>query len=101
MQEWLWVAMFFYRAKLAVAKRISKDSKDPTLYEKTKRYVRSRMGIYWEHMSKSPWSSLPELTNADGNECIYSCGAQAWTVGCLLETVNDLYQLCKKPAERT
>lgn len=95
MQEWLWVAMFFYRAKLAVAKAISEDGKDPALYEKTRRFVRSRMGAYWKHIQDSVWASLPELTDANGETCHYSCGAQAWTIGCLLETVDELYQLLK------
>uniref|UniRef100_A0A915PP57 Glycogen debranching enzyme n=1 Tax=Setaria digitata TaxID=48799 RepID=A0A915PP57_9BILA len=93
--EWLWVAMFFYRAKLAIAKVISEDRNDTEFYEKSKRFVRSRMGAYWDHLKSSSWASLPELTNANGAPCYYSCGAQAWSIGCMLETVNDLYELDK------
>ncbi|VBB30985.1 unnamed protein product [Acanthocheilonema viteae] len=93
--EWLWVGMFFYRAKLAIAKVISEEKNDAEFYEKAKRFVRSRMGAYWEHLKSSNWASLPELTNANGSPCYHSCGAQAWSIGCMLETVDELYELHK------
>ncbi|KAK0420623.1 hypothetical protein QR680_014799 [Steinernema hermaphroditum] len=39
---------------------------------------------------RSPWSSLPELTQAEGEHCPGSCEAQAWSIGCLLEAVVAL-----------
>lgn len=89
------MGMFFYRAKLAIAKVISEDKNDAEFYEKAKQFVRSRMGAYWEHLKCSTWASLPELTNANGSPCYHSCGAQAWSIGCLLETVEELYELHK------
>ncbi|MCP9263699.1 Glycogen debranching enzyme [Dirofilaria immitis] len=85
----------FYRAKLAIAKVISNDRNDKKFYENAKRFVRSRMGIYWEYLKCSTWTSLPELTNDNGTSCYHSCGAQAWSIGCLLETVDELYELHK------
>ncbi|KAK6104908.1 glycogen debranching enzyme [Brugia pahangi] len=93
--EWLWVGMFFYRAKLAIAKIISEEKNRAEFYEKAKRFVRSRMGAYWEHLKHSTWASLPELTNANGSPCYHSCGAQAWSIGCMLEMVDELYELHK------
>ncbi|VDM13834.1 unnamed protein product [Wuchereria bancrofti] len=87
--------MFFYRAKLAIAKIISEEKNNAEFYEKAKRFVRSRMGTYWEHLKHSTWASLPELTNANGSPCYHSCGAQAWSIGCMLEMVDELYELHK------
>ena len=39
------------------------------------------------------WRSLPELTNADGAYCKFSCQAQAWSMGCILEVLHDIKQL--------
>ncbi|VDD94330.1 unnamed protein product [Enterobius vermicularis] len=85
--EWLWVAAYFLRAKIVVAKELG----DHNIYDSALRSVRARMGAYWEHLQRSPWQSLPELTNQNGSFCSGSCTAQAWTIGCLLETVNELY----------
>ncbi|KAH7710428.1 CBN-AGL-1 protein [Aphelenchoides avenae] len=40
------------------------------------------------HMEENPWTSLPELTNARGEVCGGSCPAQAWSVGCFLNTAS-------------
>ncbi|KHN79240.1 Glycogen debranching enzyme [Toxocara canis] len=85
--EWLWVAAYFLRAKLLVAKELN----DAAAYDAAVRSVRARMGTYWEHIQSSPWRSLPELTNENGAFCAGSCSAQAWSIGCLLETVDQLY----------
>nr|APP18135.1 glycogen-debranching enzyme [Anisakis simplex] len=85
--EWVWVAGYFLRAKLSIAKELN----DPEVYDKAVRSVRARMGLYWQHVQESAWRSLPELTNEGGAFCAGSCPAQAWSVGCLLETVDQLY----------
>lgn len=85
--EWLWVAAYFLRAKLSIAKELN----DEAIYDTAVRSVRARMGSYWEHMQSSPWCSLPELCNENGAFCAGSCPAQAWSVGCLLETADQLY----------
>uniref|UniRef100_A0A9J2PSW9 4-alpha-glucanotransferase n=1 Tax=Ascaris lumbricoides TaxID=6252 RepID=A0A9J2PSW9_ASCLU len=85
--EWLWVAAYFLRAKLSIAKELN----DEAIYDTAVRSVRARMGNYWEHMQSSPWCSLPELCNENGAFCAGSCPAQAWSVGCLLETADQLY----------
>ncbi|MFH4973467.1 hypothetical protein AB6A40_000176 [Gnathostoma spinigerum] len=88
--EWVWVAAYFLRAKLIVAKRMSSISED--IYKQAYRSVRARMGNYWKYLQESAWTSLPELTNENGAFCAGSCHAQAWSVGCLLETIDELYK---------
>jgi len=36
------------------------------------------------------WKGLPELTNADGINCPYSCQVQAWSSATLIEAFYDL-----------
>uniref|UniRef100_A0A914X3C5 Glycogen debranching enzyme C-terminal domain-containing protein n=1 Tax=Plectus sambesii TaxID=2011161 RepID=A0A914X3C5_9BILA len=86
--EWLWVSGFFLRAQLAVAWRLRE--KHGEVWEETLTKVKHKLGAFWVHLQKSPWRSLPELTNSGGAECGGSCPAQAWSVGCILETVADL-----------
>ena len=40
-----------------------------------------------EHVDKSVWSSLPELTHRNGAVCGHSCEAQAWSIGTILEAM--------------
>ncbi|KAF8361461.1 agl-1, partial [Pristionchus pacificus] len=83
--EWLWVAAYYLQARLAVAKELGGEK-----MEEARREVLSRLGAYRIALNRSPWRSLPELTNADGKHCAHSCEAQAWSVGCLLEVCQTL-----------
>ncbi len=42
-----------------------------------------------KHLLASPWMSLPELTDAHGQENPFGCPAQAWSVGTIMDAVYD------------
>lgn len=85
--EWVWVAAYFLRAKLAVAKELN----DSEIYDSAVRSVRSRMGVYWDYLQRSPWRSLPELTCENGAVCSGCNTAEACSVACVLEVADELY----------
>ncbi|KJH49784.1 glycogen debranching enzyme [Dictyocaulus viviparus] len=86
--EWIWVAGFYLRARLAIGKALGGSHLEAAMNE-----VQSRLGNYYKHIKDSPWSSLPELTNSNGSYCPGSCPAQAWSVGCILEACLDFADL--------
>lgn len=91
--EWVWVACFYMSAKLKVASLLARKTGDMSAWHTTLDEVRARLFRYENTMHKSDWSSLPELTNRDGKPCPHSCPAQAWSIGCALETVKTLQEL--------
>lgn len=86
--EWVWVAGFYLRARLAVGNILGGSYMELAMKE-----VQSRLGNYYKHITNSSWSSLPELTNSNGSHCNGSCPAQAWSVGCILEACLDFANL--------
>lgn len=46
-------------------------------------------------LKEDEWLSLPELTNANGERCEFSCPSQAWSIGCLLEAGYDAIRVWK------
>ncbi|VDM59544.1 unnamed protein product [Angiostrongylus costaricensis] len=86
--EWVWVVGFYLRARLAVGSILGGSHLESAMKE-----VQSRLGNYYRHITSSPWSSLPELTNSNGSHCNGSCPAQAWSVGCILEACLDFHRL--------
>lgn len=55
--------------------------------------VRARLFRLEQCIAHSNWASLPELTNRRGMHCAHGCPAQAWSVGCVLETLYTLNEL--------
>ncbi|KAK0420621.1 hypothetical protein QR680_014798 [Steinernema hermaphroditum] len=87
--EWVWVAGLFLKAKVEVAWRLK--GQKPEIWKNVVVSVMEQFGRYLTFIKdRSPWSSLPELTQAEGEHCPGSCEAQAWSIGCLLEAVVAL-----------
>ncbi|CAD6192035.1 unnamed protein product [Caenorhabditis auriculariae] len=86
--EWVWVAAFYSTARLAIGERLGGERLQAAIKE-----VQSRLGACHQHITNSVWRSLPELTNEGGADCHHSCPAQAWSVGCFIETCQKLGDL--------
>ncbi|ESO94506.1 hypothetical protein LOTGIDRAFT_215487 [Lottia gigantea] len=89
--EWLWPTGYFLRAKLYFAAKLNKEQ-DGILKE-TIGFIESRLANHYLELMRSPWQSLPELTNSNGSYCRDSCRGQAWSIGCLLEVLYDLEKI--------
>lgn len=48
-------------------------------------------------LQNNEWLSLPEMTNANGDFCEFSCPAQAWSISCILEASYDFIKLMASP----
>eukprot|EP01067_Filipodium_phascolosomae_P007234 Filipodium_phascolosomae@DN5739_c0_g1_i1.p1 len=57
-------------------------------YERMRRRCLSLLFRHKKYIEKDAWGSLPELTNRDGGYCKDSCGAQAWSIGTLLDAIH-------------
>ncbi|XP_022695874.1 glycogen debranching enzyme-like isoform X2 [Varroa jacobsoni] len=79
--EWLWPMGYFLRAQLLFADDV----------EKARRSARRTLQAHWRALQESPWRGLAELTNSNGAACYASCPIQAWSHGCLLELLYQLY----------
>ncbi|OII76834.1 glycogen debranching protein [Cryptosporidium andersoni] len=97
--EWVWPLGYFLKAKymmmLAAAKSEQnfnlESHKTKALYE-TMKFLNNHR----EYIAKSPWGSLPELTNDNGNYCKDSCTAQAWSIGTIFEFLSYVFKQNKK-----
>ncbi|XP_070709042.1 glycogen debranching enzyme-like isoform X1 [Pempheris klunzingeri] len=83
--EWLWPVGYFLRAKLYFAKKMGQET-----YDKTVNLVKNIVSRHAVHLEKSPWKSLPGLTNDNGQVCPFSCGSQSSSIATILEVLYDL-----------
>jgi glycogen debranching enzyme len=67
-------------AKKNLAKREGKPLTQPS--------VLALLANHQDALARSPWSSLTELTNDNGEYNQFSCESQAWSVGCILEALT-------------
>lgn len=77
--EWVWVYGMFLRAKIALGGA-------------TPHQIHALLKNHREHIRRSLWSSLPELTNENGANCPDSCPAQAWSLATILDALHSLSQ---------
>jgi hypothetical protein len=59
---------YFLRAKLIFADKLEK--RIPGIRKQTISFIKSKMTAHYQHLTGSPWQSLPELTNSHGSVCI-------------------------------
>ncbi len=84
--EWLWLTGYYIRAKLYW----SKEQDDPLIVKQTIEHIQQIVSSLMELIFSNDWKGLPELTNADGQSCSYSCSVQAWSSATILEALYDL-----------
>ncbi|KAL3091571.1 hypothetical protein niasHT_024153 [Heterodera trifolii] len=94
--EWLWVAACYMSAKLKVASLLLHKSGDSSAWLSAVGEIRQRLFALEQCLNRSDWASLPELTNHAGAFCAHSCPAQAWSVGCVMETLDTLEAMEKE-----
>ncbi|XP_037086526.1 glycogen debranching enzyme-like isoform X1 [Pollicipes pollicipes] len=87
--EWVWPLGFYLRARLHFAPLIGGHA----LLQSTITKVKQIISKHYVQLSDSVWRSLPELTNMNGEFCKFSCQAQAWSMGCILEVLHDIKTL--------
>ena len=84
--EWLWLTGYYIRAKFYW----SKQQDDPSISKQTVKHLRELLSKHMQLIFSSEWKGLPELTDANGQPCPYSCSVQAWSAATLLEAFYDL-----------
>ncbi|KAF6018830.1 AGL [Bugula neritina] len=89
--EWLWPLGYFMRASLVIAERL--ESQTPGTIEKTVMNIEHKLANHHLALLSTDWKSLPELTNTNGQKCMDSCPAQAWSISCILDVLYDIKAL--------
>jgi len=74
--EWVWVYGFFLQSVLVFKKFSNSNLKNHT--------IESLLLKHKEHITHTPYESLPELTNREGSHCRFSCDSQAWSIATIL-----------------
>ena len=74
--EWVWPLGYYLQAVLE--------------FTGDRDLVMKCLRMHLRHMHSSLWNSLPELTNKFGEHCGFSCSAQAWSVGTIIEVLQKL-----------
>ncbi|KAM7539070.1 hypothetical protein Aperf_G00000049145 [Anoplocephala perfoliata] len=91
--EWLWPTGYYIRARLLMSQRLA--DVDPSMASVRAQAIRESQEILLRlnnHIRNSPWRSLPELTQANGEFCPGSCASQATSVGTAIEAIYDLLE---------
>ena len=60
--EWLWLTGYYLRARLAIGWRLRGEGGEEEWREAVHE-CRRTMAAHFVHLHRSPWRSLPELTN--------------------------------------
>ncbi|XP_032801915.2 glycogen debranching enzyme [Petromyzon marinus] len=83
--EWLWPVGYFLRAKLLFCRFMSEEIQKETIA-----LVKKILAAHQTHLERSPWKGLPELTDASGRHCPFSCESQAWSHAVIIDAVHAL-----------
>lgn len=86
--EWLWLTGYLYRAMLTFASL--REGSHPGCLSKSLRKAKIVLGRLHDLILNSSWKGLPELTNANGAYCPFSCDTQAWSAASLLELMQHV-----------
>jgi len=80
--EWVWPLGFFLRAW----HRFGGSGGETNGIKRAMRWLLNHRAMF----RRSPWLSLPELTNSRGTVCVHSCPAQAWSIATLLDAMHTI-----------
>lgn len=80
--EWVWLTGYYLRAQLRFA-----ADRAAAVAEGLQTLDR-----LLAHVSSTQWMGLPELTNADGVYCPFSCPLQAWSQATALEAAREIWE---------
>ncbi|CCE64830.1 hypothetical protein TPHA_0I03290 [Tetrapisispora phaffii CBS 4417] len=92
--EWVWCYGYFMRSFHTfnfLANPLSRNETEnrPSSYLMQQIYL--RLDDHRKAIIESPWAGLPELTNKDGEFCQDSSPTQAWSSGCILDVLYDVW----------
>jgi glycogen debranching enzyme len=79
--EWLWPMGYYLRSVMHYSKNEDRDV--------VKRYIQTYLSKYYISIHNSDWKGLPELTDENGQDCMFSCPSQAWSIASILEACYE------------
>lgn len=85
---WVFPFGFHLRAVLLFASRLDAEQKTNNAQADAAWHVMSLLIPHRRHIESTPWAGLPELTNANGQECRDSCPTQAWSASTILDALE-------------
>lgn len=95
--EWVWVYGYFLRALVATYGKENLNRHNFFSYlANHKNYIVDNEWYTIHHLYLYSRISLPEMTNSNGGYNHFSCRAQAWSISCILEAIDDFYMLTQK-----
>ncbi|VUZ41310.1 unnamed protein product [Hymenolepis diminuta] len=91
--EWVWLTGYYIRSRLIMSQRLANlDLTNKPAIAQAIRESQEMLLRLNNHIRNSPWRSLPELTQVNGEYCHASCQSQAWSVGTAIEAIYDLLE---------
>jgi glycogen debranching enzyme len=80
--EWVWLYGFYIVAKINMERA-----------NLSKKRMMSLLQEHIKYIQNNEWSSLPEITNKNGEYNAFSCNAQAWSISSILMAVKHIETL--------
>ncbi len=92
--EWVWLMGYFIRAVLLFRKfSSSSEMEEYSCSAQPGRSIMRMLDGHRKHIAASPWMSLPEMTDAHGQENPHGCPAQAWSVATIIDAMYDFTEI--------